>query len=70
MQHTHELEIRDRAFVYNECVMRDIQLYMDCSVQPTMIQTLVNKKYGVNTKYNDVYHMMKVLRHMNNKELE
>ena len=69
MQHTHSLEIKDRAFVYNKAVVQDIQLYMDCQVQPTMIQSLINRKYGVNTKYSDVYHMMKVLKQMNHQEL-
>ncbi len=68
MQHTHDLEIKDRYFVYNEYVIQDIQLYMDCHLQPATVQQLVNKKYNVNTKYNDVYHMMKVLKHMNCKD--
>eukprot|EP00347_Sterkiella_histriomuscorum_P007670 403348024 len=70
MQHSHCLEVKDRHFIYNEHVIQDIQLYMDCQVMPAMIQNLVNKKYSVNTKYNDIYHMMKVLKHMNNKEVQ
>lgn len=30
MQHSHSLEIKDRHFIYNDSVMKEIELYMDC----------------------------------------
>ena len=62
MHHSHNLEIKDRHFIYNDNVMKEIELYMDCNVQPTLIQALINKKFLVNSKYNDIYHAMKIIR--------
>ena len=67
MHHCHHLEIKDRHFIYNEQVVQDIKLYVACGVQPSMIQQLVNKKYSVNTKYCDIYHMIKMIRQQKHK---
>ena len=70
MHHSHNLEIKDRHFIYNDNVLKEIELYMDCNVQPTLIQTLINKKFQVNSKYNDIYHAMKIIRCSRNENID
>jgi hypothetical protein len=35
-----------------------------------MMQRLINKKFGVNTKYNDIYHAIKMIKSSNKKTLD
>jgi hypothetical protein len=62
MQHNHELGIRDRYLMYNETIIKEINLYMDCQVPPATISQLLNKKYNISTKYSDVYHAVKIIK--------
>ena len=62
MQHNHDLGIRDRYLLYNETIIKEINLYMDCQVPPATICQLLNKKYNISTKYSDVYHAIKIIK--------
>ena len=62
MQHNHILGIRDRYLLYNESIIKEINLYMDCQVPPATISQLLNKKFNISTKYSDVYHAVQIIK--------
>jgi len=67
MVHSHPPELLERHFINNELVIRELQLYVECKLPYNFIHQLINKKFGINVRYNDVYHMAKSLRDYDQK---
>lgn len=61
-QHNHELQVKEKALLQNESIIKEINLYMDCQVPPATICQLLNRKFNIQTRSIDVYQVIKLIK--------
>lgn len=65
MHHNHPIEIKDKHIISNKQVEEEIKLFIKCRLSVAQMQSIINKKFNVKSRYQDVYNQVKNLKRIN-----
>ncbi len=62
MHHNHPIEIKDKHIISNKQIEEEIKLFLKCRLTVAQMHTIINKKFGVKSRYQDVYNMVRNIK--------
>ena len=65
MHHNHAIEIKDRHIISNKQIEDEIKLFIKCRLTVAQMHTIINKKFTVKSRYQDVYNMVRNIKRVN-----
>jgi hypothetical protein len=65
MHHNHPIEIKDRHIINNKQIEEEVKLFIKCKLTVAQMYTVINRKFGVKSRYQDVYNMVRNLKRIN-----
>ena len=65
MHHNHPIEIQDKHIINNKQIEEEIKLFLKCRLTVAQMHSIINKKFGVKSRYQDVYNMVRNIKRIN-----
>lgn len=65
LHHNHAIEIKDRHIIANKQIEEELKLFIKCRLTVAQMHHIINKKFNVKSRYQDVYNMVRNIKRVN-----
>jgi hypothetical protein len=65
MHHNHPIEIKDKHIISNKQIEDELKLFIKCRLTVAQMHSVINKKFGIKSRYQDVYNLVKNIKRVN-----